>query len=243
LSQIITTIAALSTIKRKLALNIPTVERLLPTFELGDFAVLYGSSAISYLTSMLCVTAQLPTPLGGLASKVVFVDGGNRFRLYQISKLAQRYSLNPTQVLKHISIARAFTAYQMTSLIRDKLAEAAQTTEAKLVVVSDIAGLFLDDDIADEEAQTIYNKTVAYLSTLAKQKQLIIVATYPQHDQTKRNAALQTSTYTNASISASIRVSKYHRYFVLEKHPCYVLGSAQFRSEYPTLPEFFGGRE
>ena len=192
---------------------------------------------------MLCVTAQLPIPLGGLASKVVFVDGGNRFRLYQISKLAQLHSLNPTQVLKHISIARAFTAFQMTSLIRDKLAETAQTTEAKLVIVSDIARLFLDEEIADEEAQTIYNKTVAYLSTLAKQKQLIIVATYLPHDQTKRNATLQTSTNLNAGISAAIRVSKYHRYFVLEKHPHYVLGSAEFPRAYPTLPEFFGGTD
>ncbi|MCW4018033.1 MAG: hypothetical protein NWF00_05055 [Candidatus Bathyarchaeota archaeon] len=118
--------------RSKLTLNVPTIQQLLPSLECGDFAVFYGGASASYLTSLLCVKVQLPSQIGGLSSRAVFVDGGggNTFRLYQISKIAQRHSLNPTAVLKKISVTRAFTAYQMTSLIMGKLCEAVDSTEA-----------------------------------------------------------------------------------------------------------------
>ncbi len=129
----------------------------------------------------------------------------------------------------------------MTSLIMDKLSEAIEATNAELAVVSDVACLFLDKEIADEESQTIYNQAIAYLAQLAKEKQIIIVATYPPHNPTKRNAALQTATNASAAIAASIKTDAYHRYFVLQKHPHYTLGSAEFLHTYTTLPEFFEG--
>jgi hypothetical protein len=124
----------------------------------------------------------------------------------------------------------------------DKLAEAIETTDAKLVVVSDIAGTFLDKKVCtDEEAECIYSNVAAYLPKLAKQKQLIVLATYLPHEQTKRNVTLQNVTRCNAAVVASFRSDKYHRYFVLEKHPHCKLGFAQFPSATRTLPEFFRG--
>ena len=244
MSQTLTTTTIASPLKSRLTLDIPTIHELLPSLEPGEFAVLNGSSAASYLASLLCVRAQLPAQLGGLASKAIFVDGGggNTFRLYQITKIAQLLDLNPTQVLKQISIARAFTAYQMTCLIMDKLCEAAEVLGAKFMVVSDIAGTFLDEKMhADEEAIGIYSQVAAHLSALARQKDMIIVATYLPHEQTSRNSALRALTQQNASVVASFRTSKYHREFVLDKHPRYNVGSVQFPSSQPTLPEFLGG--
>ncbi len=229
-----------SSIKSKLNLGVPTLERLLPSLESGDFAVLSGPS-VSYMASLLSVKAQLPSQFGGLGSKVVYVDGGNSFRFYQISRIAQLHGLSPVQVLKQISIARAFTAYQMASLIIDKLSSAVEAAEAKFAIVSDIADLFLADEVADGEATTIYNHSVAYLSRLAKEKQLIILTTYLPHDNTSRNSVLQALTYANTNIAASIQTHERHRYFVLEKHPSDVLGWAEFPSAYPTLLEYFRG--
>ena len=79
-------------------LNIRGVNEVFPGFSSGDLAVLQGTS-VSALTSMLCIKAQLPTQLGGLQSNVIFVDGGNTFRLYQIAQLAQIHHLNPKKVL------------------------------------------------------------------------------------------------------------------------------------------------
>lgn len=91
-------------------------------FETGDFAVLHGMAAVLPLSLLLCVRAQLPSQLGGLGTDVVFIDGGNTFRLYKISRLAQIHQLNPRSVLERIHIARAFTAYQTALLIMGKMA-------------------------------------------------------------------------------------------------------------------------
>ena len=147
------------------------INQLFPGFARGDFAVLYGSQFVLSLSSLLCVRAQLPTQLGGLGSDVVFVDGGNTFRLYQVARLAQLHQLNPKEVLERIYISRAFTAYQMTSLIMEKLKETVKRYDAKLVIISDIAGFFLDKDIPDEEARRVFSQVTAYLSTFAKENQ------------------------------------------------------------------------
>ena len=102
-------------------LNIRVVNEVFPGFAVGDFAVLQGP--VSSLTSLLCVRAQLPTQLGGLNSNVIFIDGGNSFRLYQIAQLARIHRLNPKKVLDNIYISRAFTAYQVASLVKHYLKE------------------------------------------------------------------------------------------------------------------------
>ncbi|HUK85725.1 MAG TPA: hypothetical protein VLU95_07670, partial [Candidatus Acidoferrum sp.] len=170
-----------------LSLNMTGVDELFPGFAPGDFAVLYGSPSIISSTSLLCVRAQLPTQLGGLGSNVIFVDGGNTFRLYKIARLAQLHDLNPKQVLGRIFISRAFTAYQLTSLILDKLEETVQKYNAKLVVVSDIAGYFLGDDVPHEEAVRVYSQIIGYLSSFARKHHIIIIATYLPCSENNRN--------------------------------------------------------
>lgn len=129
------------------SLNMSGVDEFFPGFAPGDFAVLYGSPSVNSLTSLLCIRAQLPIQFDGLGSNVVFIEGGNTFRLYRITRLAQIHQLNPRHVLGHIFISRAFTAYQLTSIILNKLEEIVQNYNAKLVVISDIVGFFLDNDI------------------------------------------------------------------------------------------------
>jgi hypothetical protein len=101
----------------RFSLNIKNIDSLFPGFMVGYFAVLHGSSAVQSLLSSLCVRAQLPYQLGGLETNVLFVDGGNSFRLYDVSAFAQTCELDPKEVLERIFVSRAFTAYQLTSLV------------------------------------------------------------------------------------------------------------------------------
>jgi len=131
---VLQTLIAKPTMAQQLfSLNMPGVDELFPGFAPGDFAVLYGSPSVISLTSLLCVRAQLPIQLGGLGSNVVFIDGGNTFRIYNLARLAQLHQLNPTETLKRVFISRAFTAYQLTSLIMEKLEENIKKCNAKLV--------------------------------------------------------------------------------------------------------------
>ena len=222
------------------SLNMPGVDELFPGFASGDFAVLYGSPSIISLTSLLCIRAQLPAQLGGLGSNVVFIDGGNTFRLYKIARLAQLHHLNPRQALDRIFISRAFTAYQLTSLILDKLEETVQKYNAKLVIISDIAGFFLETDIPNEEAQGVYSQIVSYLSSFAKKHQIILIATYIPNSENKRNNGLQEMSCSKAKTVLYFSKTAYTREITLEKHPSFVLGTAELPSDNLKLTDFMG---
>jgi hypothetical protein len=223
-----------------LSLNIPGVDELFPGFLLGDFAVLYGSPSVATITSLLCIRAQLPPQLGGLGSNVVFLDGGITFRLYRIAKLAQLHELNPEKVLQKIFISRAFTAYQLTSLIMEKLEETIKTYDAKVAIISDIASFFLDTDIAAEEAHKVYSQILAYLADFARKHKIIVIATYLPNENSKRNIALQQMTYQNASTVLCFTKTLYGKQVVLEKHPTYMLGATKLSSKTMTLTGFMG---
>ena len=224
--------------KQLLSINTYNVNQLFPGFTIGDFAVLHGSQAVLSLSSLLCVRAQLPPQIGGLGSRVVFVDGGNTFKLYQIACLARLHKLDPEKILKKIHIARAFTAYQITTLILEKLKETVNKYNAKLVIISDIAGFFLDNDVPEDEAYQVYSQVVAYLSRFAKENKIMLIVTCPSSAETKREKMLHDITCKRANVVIAINQSKYDREFVLEKHPTYVLGTADFPSEYMDLVQF-----
>ena len=218
----------------------PGVDELFPGFMPGDFAVLYGSPSVISLTSLLCVRAQLPVQLGGLGSNAVFIDGGNTFRLYNIARLAQLHQLDPKEVLERIFISRAFTAYQLTSLIMEKLEETIKTYNAKLVVISDIAGFFLDNDVPAEEAHRIYSQIVSYLSNFARKHQIILIATYLPYESSRRNTTLEEMTFARANTVLCFTKTPYTREVALEKHSSYMLGTAELPSETRTLTDFMG---
>jgi hypothetical protein len=221
-----------------LSLNMRNINQLFPGFAEGDFALLYGSQAVSSLASLLCIRAQLPPQLGGLGSNVVFIDGANTFRLYQITSLARLHQIDPKQVLDRIYISRAFTAYQMVALILQKLEDVVKTFNAKLVIVSDIAAMFLDKDVQDEEAKRIYSQVTTHLSNFAREHQVIIVATYPPRQDSQRNIYLQALTQGRTNVVIALRQTKYDREIVLEKHHTFTLGSAELPTEILPLTAF-----
>ena len=213
-----------------LTLNMPDVDQLFPCFKPGDFVALYGSPSLISLVARVCVRAQIPTQFGGLSSNIVFIDGGNTFRLYKTTRIAQLHGLNPHKVLEHIFVSRAFTAYQLTSLIMEKLEETVKKYNAKIVVISDIAGLFLDEDHSEEETQKVYSQVLNYLASFAKKHQIILITTYLPHNNTKRSAKLKETTLAKANVVLSFSKTLYTSEIELEKHPTYILGVA----DYPT---------
>ena len=220
------------------SLNMRNVNELFPGFTPGDFAVLHGSPSVTYLTSLLCVRAQISRQLGGLDGTVVFIDSGNTFNPSQISNIAQMNHLNQKQTLERIYLFRAFTAYQVTTLIMKRLKDAVEKYNAKLVVISDITGLFLNEDIPDEEATRFFSNVIAYLQNFAREKQIIVIATCPSRKNNSRNTFLRTVMCEKAGIVISLSQTMCDSEFALEKHPSFMLGDAEFPSEKSTLADF-----
>ena len=222
----------------RLSLNIDNVDNLFPGFMLGDFAVLHGSSAVQSLLSSLCVRAQLPYQLGGLETNVLFVDGSNSFRLYDVSTIAQTCELDPRTVLGKIFVSRAFTAYQLTSLIFEKLQSVIEKYDSKLVILSNLAQLFLDKDVPKKEVEEVFLQLTSYLTSFAKKNQVILVATQLPRFWSNRNRFFKDVLCSRANAVASIRKFNHIPYFALEKHPFFKLGKAEFPSGEVTLTDF-----
>lgn len=224
--------------KLRLSLNIETVDSLFPGFTIGDFAVIQGSSAIQSLLPSLCVKAQLPYQLGGLETNVLFVDGANSFRLYDISDIAQTCELDPKQVLERIFVSRAFTAYQLTSLVFEQLQNAIIKYDAKVVIISNFAQLFLDNDIPKKEAEEIFSQLTKYLSDFAQKNQVILIATHKPCFWSKRTKFFKQTLCEAANVVVSVKNFNQRQRFTLEKHPYLQLGKAEFPSKESNLLDF-----
>jgi len=223
-----------------LSFNIENIDEVFPGFTLGSFAILSGLPTVLPLSLLLCVRAQLPRQLGGLGTNVVFVDGGNTFRLYSVSSLAQLHELHPKEVLERIFISRTFTAYQMTSIILNKLQTAVTQYNSKLVMISDIAGLYLDKDVPRREAEEVFDQLTVYLSEFARMHRVIVIATFLPRHQSKQSSFFKAASEC-ASAVASVKKSKDGQQFFLEKHPFFTLRSVCFPSENVSLTEFMKG--
>jgi hypothetical protein len=227
-----------------LSFNMQNIDRMFPGFVQGDFAVIYGLQHVLSLSLLLAVRAQLPCQLGGLESSVVFVDGGNTFRLYRVSRLARLHHLRPRDVLRRIFISRAFTMHQMTSLILDDLEEATEKHDAKLAIISDFQGLYLDKDIPPEESKEVFSQVCAYISEFAEKKSIIVLATCLPHPYSRRRAFLHAVACARSNVTISVtnkRTYPFGKQFVLEKHPLFRLGSVDFPCENLTLDDFMMG--
>src|SRR5665647_913033 len=220
----------------RLTFNIQDIDGLFPGFKAGDFAVIYGPQSVSSLASLLSVRAQLPTQLGGLESNVVFIDCANSSSLSNI----QLQQLDAKDPLERVLNMRVYTAYRLTSLIMEKLQDAVENQDAKLVIISDIACPFLYDNVNDQEAKTVYSQIMSYLTNFAKKHHIIIIATYLTHESSRRNSVLQEITTAKANMVLRFTKTPYTKEVELEKHPTYMLGVADLTSENHALNEFMG---
>jgi len=225
-----------------LSFNIEGVDALFPSFVSGDFAVLHDSPAVVSLSMLLCVRAQLPYQLGGLETNVLFIDCGNNFRLYEVSHIAQLHELDPREVLERVFISRAFTAYQVTSLVFDELRKAVKRYDSQLVIISDIAGLYLDKDVPEKEAKDVFNQLTVYLSRFAEENSSVVIATYPSHYPSDRNLFFKLVACGRANVAISVKPSRRGQQFTLEKHPFFTLGKVVIPSENLSLTKFMETR-
>lgn len=148
---------------------------------LGRLTVLYGSPLCNQISETICVDAQLPLQEGGLNSTAILIDGGNAFNPYLISDYAQQRGVDVDNALEKVVVSRAFTCYQLTSLITQKLPEAIRRYKSKLIVALDIVKLYLDDEVDSSESKVLFNHAVNCLSMLTTEQGIMAIATHTSH--------------------------------------------------------------
>src|SRR5947199_10803049 len=114
-----------STLLRDVRSDLPSGIELLDqilVLRFGQLVTLHGEAS-NGLSHLLCIRAVYPLP-PGLDSDVVFVDGGNVFDVYTVSRHAFSLGLDQEKTKLRIHLSRAFTHHQLSGFITEGLAGA-----------------------------------------------------------------------------------------------------------------------
>ena len=87
--------------------------------ETGSITELYGEfrTGKTQLCHTLCVTCQLPTTQGGGEGKAIYIDTEGCFRPEKLQAIAERFGLNPDDVLDNVAVARAHNSEHQMQLL------------------------------------------------------------------------------------------------------------------------------
>jgi hypothetical protein len=114
------------------------------------------------------LTVYLSAFAASVGFKVVAADGANSFDPYMISKFARKERLQPDELLKKISVARAFTCHQLSTLIRERLDSVVSSGGPCLVVFLGPCTMFFDEDVPGEEAALLFRKTLSKVEEMSE---------------------------------------------------------------------------
>jgi len=114
--------------------------------ETGSITEIFGEfrTGKTQICHTLCVTCQLPLEQGGGLGKALYIDTEGTFRPKRLIAVAERYGLNPNDVLENVAYARAFnTDHQMKLLVQ----ASAMLSESRyaLIIVDSATALYRTD--------------------------------------------------------------------------------------------------
>ena len=112
------------------------------------------------------------TGLGYIAKKgsLLVLDGGNQFNAYIVSRSVH----GRTNILKGIHVSRAFTCYQMVSLLENTPASTTAT------VCLDFLATFLDESLPVRERQRLLESCLPHFSRLSKSAEFLVTISAPK---------------------------------------------------------------
>ncbi len=123
--------------------------------------------------------------LAGRGIDVIVLDGANRFDPYMASSFARKALISPERLLKGIRIARAFTCYQMATLIGEKLVTLVEAIHActpkcgvsaprhesplpkPWVILLGPISTFLDEDVPEREVRPLFERSLKKIEEMA----------------------------------------------------------------------------
>ncbi len=128
----------------RLRFDIEKIDSIL-TFGFGERICLVGNHS-KILIERLCINALLSERHGGFgSSSIIIIDAGNSSNIYNYVNFARQYGLDVKDILKRIIVSRPFTIYQLANLVTCELPNIVRKFETKIIFISDILRMFLED--------------------------------------------------------------------------------------------------
>ncbi|MBS3920560.1 MAG: hypothetical protein KG012_16935 [Deltaproteobacteria bacterium] len=111
--------------------------------------------------------------MAGKGMDVIVLDGANCFNPYIASSFARKALISPERILKRIRIARAFTCYQMATLMGEQLPSllkkemATVPTKKPWVILLGPLTTFMDEDVLEMEVRPLFEKALSKVEKIA----------------------------------------------------------------------------
>ncbi|HME18814.1 MAG TPA: DNA repair and recombination protein RadA [Nitrososphaerales archaeon] len=121
------------------------------TWALTEFYGEFGSGK-SQICHTLCVMAQTTKAQGGLEAGSIYIDTEGTFRPERIAEIAEARKLDSEEVLKRITVARAYNSAHQELIVKD-LGKVIEANKVKLVI--------LDSAVAHYRAEFLGRATLA----------------------------------------------------------------------------------
>ena len=173
--------------------GIRELDKLLGGFKTGEMTYIDGdSSLISNIPNQLCVNTYRT-----FESDVIYIDGGMSADPYKIAKYSRRMEADQRKTLEHVHISRAFTVYQLSTLIQDMLESTIKRYKPKTIIIGRFPIFYLDSDVPEKEAQTLLRSSLHKLRELTTKYNLITIFTSLDKKMMTNNRNVRSIIYEN----------------------------------------------
>ncbi len=109
-----------------------------------------------------------------LQGKTLYVlDAGNRFNVYPVARMIRQQRQNPYTVLQRIKISRAFTCYQVDTIIRE------WQVSASVLLVFDLLSTFYDENVDLKESIRLLKVFLARLKIISQTCPVVVSTRLP----------------------------------------------------------------
>lgn len=147
------------------------LDKLLGGFKAGEIAFIDGDSdLISNMPNQICVNTYRV-----FRSDIIYVDGGMCANPYQIAKYARKMEVDQRETLEHVHISRAFTVFQMTTILQDMLEQIIRRCNPRTLIIGKFPALYLDSDVSSKESQTLLKNNLKKVRELTTKYNLITI--------------------------------------------------------------------
>ena len=142
---------------------------ILPVLKIGKLIVLYTPDAAR--TESMTLIAEL-----GLRGAVTIMDGGNRYRPYQVATVLRRKTVDISTAANRLFSRRAFTCYEMNTL----LSSTPSLNQPYLIL--DLLNTFYDDHVPTYEAYRLLKSCLGQIQRLVLSGPVVVTLAPPLAD-------------------------------------------------------------
>src|SRR2546427_4120146 len=98
--------------------------------------------------------------------QILYLDGANQISPLLLARFARERGVHPSTVNGLIRVARAFTCFQLTELVR-RVPKTLENFSADVLIVTAMPDLYFDEDVRDREARASFEHALEGLANVA----------------------------------------------------------------------------